>query len=734
MKTKFAQNLISLLIAFVFAFYPLSFAANVAHALPSLPGTPDTPTLPDSPEDPDTPTLPGEEESSPVGTSNSDSPDSTDGGGGDVGSSNSNTGADSTNTSDTTIDNNTDVGLNNDADIDNIVDVDAVSGDNNADENTGDGNVSTGDAAIDGSVKTDANTLNIGALECSTECDVIDIASLESGNSSTGAGSDNASSTDLSNDSDLALDNDADLNNLVMFDADTGDNSASLNTGNGTIDTGDADIILTAINAANNVNVGYEVFNVFDDQTGDIVINFDDIAGTSLFGSTFGSSNDTTGADSDNSAATSVDNSNTILIDNDGNIVNNYVLDANTGDNTTDKNTGDGSITTGDANVALNLINFLNNVFLGGGGELLLGVVNIFGTLDGDIVLTGLDGPGGVPYNPYLSSSNSATGADSDNDASVSSTNDADITLANSADILNNITLDANTGDNDTDKNTGSGQISTGNTNANLNLANIANNTGIGDGGTIWMVLVNNLGNWSGQLFDTDSSSGAYSPFFTFTIGADGSLSASNQNTGAGSTNDASTSVENDTDIAVTNNAVVTNNVMIDANTGNNSASKNTGSGTISTGDASIAANIVNMVNNVFLSGRFALTIVNVFGNFLGDIRQDTGAIGAVTVDQSESVAITPSKVTTTPNLGSVSGFDQQLGSNPSQSDKASKDSNDSTLVLSASDEGDSVLASIAHFSTDPGLFDDFKLWYLIFPVIFGTVFTFIRRAINLRR
>jgi hypothetical protein len=728
MKSKFAQNLISLLIAFVFVLYPLSFAANVAHALPSLPGTPDTPTLPDSPDNPDTPTLPGEEEVAPAGTTNSDNSSSSDGSSTDASSSNTNTGADSTNTSDTTIDNNTDVGIDNDANVDNLVDVEATSGGNEANENTGNGNVTTGGAAIGGSVETDANALNIGALECSTECNVIDIAALESGNLNTGAGSDNASSTNLSNDSDLAIDNDADFNNLVMLDADTGDNSASLNTGNGTIDTGDADIILTAINAANNINVGYEVFNVFDDQTGDIVINFDDIGGTGLFGGAFSSSNDTTGADSDNSAATNVANSNTILIDNEGNIVNNYVLDANTGDNTADKNTGDGSVTTGDANVVFNLINFLNNVFLGGGGELLLGVVNIFGTLDGDVVLTGLDGPGGVPYSPYLSSSNTTTGASSNNDASVSSTNDTDITLTNSADVLNNITLDANTGGNDADRNTGSGQISTGDTNANLNLANIANNTGIGDGGTIWMVLVNNLGSWTGQLFDTTSSSGAYSPFFTFTIGADGALSASNQNTGADSNNEATTNVENDTDIAVNNTGTLENNIMIDANTGNNSASRNTGSGNISTGDASIAANIVNILNNVFLGGKFALTIVNVFGNFLGDIRQDTGA---VTVNQNESTVITPSKVTTTPNLGSVSGFDQQLASDPSQSGKASKGSSDSTLVLSASDKGDSGLASIAHFSTDPGLFDDFKLWYLIFPVIFGTVFTLIRRSLR---
>src|SRR4030042_2656187 len=516
MKSKIIKNTLIILASLVVVLYPLSISSNVAYALPSLPGTPSTPSLPNTPDNPDIPNLPGEEETNNQGWGSNQNPS----GGSDTGteSSNSNTGADSNNTSDTTIDNDVETSIDNNADIDNLADVDVNSGDNNADKNTGDGGVSTGDARIDGSVETNANSVSLGALECSTECDVIDITSLESGNSNTGSGSDNSSSTSLDNDSELGIYNDAGMDNLVMLDANSGDNSASLNTGDGIIDTGDADIILTAINAANNINVGYEVFNIFDDQTGDIVINFDDIALAGLFGGTFSSSNDTTGADSTNNASTNATNSNTVLIDNEGNIVNNYYLDANTGNNTADKNTGDGSIATGDANVVLNLINFLNNVFLGGGGELLLGVVNIFGSLSGDIVLTGLNGASGTPYSYGFSSGNGTTGADSINDASTNLTNDTGISLSNSAEVLNNITLDANTGNNNADKNTGSGQINTGNTDVNLNLATITNNTGVGDGGTIWMVLVNNLGTWTGQLFDTNSSSGAYSPFFTFNL------------------------------------------------------------------------------------------------------------------------------------------------------------------------------------------------------------------------
>ncbi len=723
---KLSIKFVNIFFSLVLIIYPLGFAATSVYAVPSLPGTPSTP---DSPENPDTPLLPGEEEAAGTTSTPETAGTSTDGGsdtntGSEVGSSNTDTGADSTNTADSTVNNDTEIDINNAAEIDNLVSVDAISGGNDADKNTGDGAVTTGDATIDGNLATDANSISIGALECSTECDTISIGSLESENSNTGAGSENEANTTVDNNSSLDIDNNADLDNFVIFDADSGNNSADYNTGSGTIETGDAELILTAINIANNINVDYEVFNVYDDQTGDILIDFDTLGGSPYLVGGLGSSNNTTGAGSDNEANTDVNNTTQLLIDNEGNIINNYYLDANTGANSTSKNTGDGSVSTGDANVVFNLINFLNNAFLGGGGELLLGVVNIFGNYGGNIVLDGL-GSSGTPYSGgYLGSSNSTTGAGSDNDADTSINNDTDITLNNSADILNNLTLDTNTGNNDANKNTGSGSISTGDTSANVDVTNIGNNTVIGDGGTIWMVLVNNLGTWTGQLFDTGSAGGAYSPFFTFSLAPDGSLTASNQDTGADSTNNANTNIDNDTDITITNTATITNNVTIDANTGGNSASKNTGSGDITTGDVNVAANIVNMFNNIFLSGRFALTIVNIFGSFSGNILQGSGAVGTIAVDPKESIAITPgqtSSSTNSPLIYSGPTLNLDNGSLDNDSD------GNSALVLAASS---SEPTPTSVFTADRGLFDDFKLSYLIFPVIFGIIFSLSRRVL----
>ena len=647
------KKVLNIIASLILVIYPLSSAA-VVYAVPSLPSSPDSPS---SPTEPESPSLPGEEESTTTASSTESSEPVI-----EETSSNTQTGADSTNDSSTTTTTDTDTAINNDAQVDNLVGVDSTTGQNDADYNSGDGSVTSGDATIDGSLSTDANAVSLGALECSVSCDVVSLGSL---NEQTGSGSENTSSSEANNSNTTTINQDADLNNYVLFDADSGNNSTSKNTGDGTTLTGDAEIILTAINTANNIDVNYEVFNVYDDQTGDLIIDYDSFP--SLGGSTGGeisSTNDTTGAESTNDASSTSSTTNTLLIDNEGNITNNYLLDANTGDNTADYNTGDGSITTGDANVVFNLINFLNNAFIGS-GELLVGVVNIFGSLSGDIILQGLnDGSTTSGSGSTLSSSNDITGSDSSNTASTSSTNNLNIDLNNYGEVLNNVGVDATTGNNTADYNTGGGTISTGDSDLNLKVTNVVNTSTIGDGGTVWMVLINNLGTWTGQLFDTTQS--AFSPFFTFTINPDGSLSAENATTGAESENNASSTTSNDTNISVNNNGTLVNNVQIDANTGGNSASKNTGNGSISTGDVNVAANIVNILNNTFIGGRFVLTIVNIFGSFLGDIRQE-GGVGTpeVTVDPTETKLITKNGVVSYPNGG-------YMGSNTTQDSAAS--------------------------------------------------------------
>ena len=100
-----------------------------------------------------------------------------------------------------------------------------------------------------------------------------------------------------------------------------------------------------------------------------------------------------------------------------------------------------------------------------------------------------------------------------------------------------------------------------------------------------------------------------------------GNISVTNSDNGANSVNNATVNETSQNTLTQTNTAKIDNNLNLSANTGGNSASKNTGGdSSITTGDASIVANIVNFVNtNITSTGRLFVTVVNVFGSWLGD-------------------------------------------------------------------------------------------------------------------
>ncbi|HEX7455884.1 MAG TPA: hypothetical protein VF303_00235 [Candidatus Nanoarchaeia archaeon] len=166
---------------------------------------------------------------------------------------------------------------------------------------------------------------------------------------------------------------------------------------------------------------------------------------------------------------------------------------------------------------------------------------------------------------------NSNTGADSTNNATVSIQNNTTINSSNSANISNNISVWASTGNNSADKNTGDGSVHTGNITGSVSVTNTGNENGLFDS----QIDLNCTGNCS--------------------------FNASNSNTGAGSSNNSSISVTNDVGITVVNEADVENNVGADLNTGGNSADKNTGDGSVYTGDIDFSVEIVNDLNKNFI-------------------------------------------------------------------------------------------------------------------------------------
>jgi len=163
--------------------------------------------------------------------------------------------------------------------------------------------------------------------------------------------------------------------------------------------------------------------------------------------------------------------------------------------------------------------------------------------------------------------SNSNTGAGSTNNASVSINNNTTIASTNNATINNNISVTANTGGNSASQNTGNGAISSG---------DIAGS-----------ISVENLGN----------SNGVFASSINLNCGSDCNFSASNSQTGADSTNNSSVRVNNKVNLTVKNDADVDNNIGANLNTGGNAADKNTGDGTIRSGDINFSVNVKNEFN-----------------------------------------------------------------------------------------------------------------------------------------
>jgi len=489
-------------------------------------------------------------------------------------------------------------------------------GDQNNGGNVGDTSITSGDANTSASIVTSANDNLSAQADCTTGCEPGGITVKNSGN---GDNSTNDGSVSVSNDETTVQDNSANVDNSMNLQSDSGHNDASRNVGNSSIDTGDANTTGTLITAVNtNVDgVAVAEFNIADDHVGDIVLDFPAgcISGCAGSGSALSVVNDGNGADSQNTGSIEETNNDTTFQTNEATVENEMILNADTGNNTANRNTGgDSTITTGDANTSANALTFANNNLAGG---VYYTVVNIFGDLIGDIIFP----EEMLAYAASVSAANTGNGDGSVNTSDLTLNSNDETYQFNVANIENNLILGATTGDNDTSRNTnGTSSVTTGDANVDAQVLNIANSNI--SGGIWWLVIVNEAGNWIGKLFGAaDGANFAGSAGTEFTINDAGEITAVNSGNGAGSTNTSDVTVNNNTTTVQSNTANITNNLDLSANTGGNSASRNTGGdSSITTGDANVIANLVNFVNNnISGGGKLFVNVVNVFGSWVGD-------------------------------------------------------------------------------------------------------------------
>ncbi len=482
--------------------------------------------------------------------------------------------------------------------------------------NVGDTFIDTGDANSNGNIFTTANSNLSGDNDC---CGNAGVGVVNDGN---GAGSTNTGSATVSDNNTTDQSNSAAIASNMTGATVTGQNSASDNVGDSYIDTGSSTTTGTIITSANTNIDGVTVaeFNIVDDHVGDYILDFGASCVSGCDGFTGLAQNSSNGANSDNDASINSDTNNTTNQTNNGTVNNDLYLTSDSGNNTASSNTGgDSYVTTGDASVAGNVLTFLNNNLA---GNVILGVVNIFGDLIGDIILpeSALSAFACATCGGNTTLVNSGNGSNSDNNVSSDQTVVDTTTQINVADIDNNLILDANTGDNSASGNTGGdAYITTGNADVIAQVLNIANNNIIG--GNWWLIIVNRAGQWIGQIVGAPQGANFSGSAGTeFAVSENGQITAVNSGNGTGSASDASVNSNTNNTINQTNNAEVNNNIYLSSNTGKNSTNDNTGGDNyITTGDAKVIANLVNFVNNNIVGGKLLVTFVNVFGSWMGD-------------------------------------------------------------------------------------------------------------------
>lgn len=449
---------------------------------------------------------------------------------------------------------------------------------------------------------------------------------LENGTSATNEGNGANSNTNgqlsSTNDTNTNLTNNAILDNNFTAVSETGDNNASYSTGNGNVVTGDATTSGTVLNGVNTNAFGATEFTVTGDHVGDIVLmgpNATTGCSTNCGAGGVVVKNVGNGAGSyslgtvNNTGNTNTNVSNTAGLTTDVN------LTAVSGQNDANYNVGNGNITTGDANAAANVLNAVNSNIAAGG----MFVINVVGDLVGDIILPVITGNGCATCGGTTMVNNSNNGAGSQNSGSVNTATTDNTTLVNGSDIANNITLNGNTGNNGVDFNNGNNSIDTGNVSLSANVVNVSNVNVAGSdpNAPIWLVFVNNMGEWAGQIFDKPQGQTMVgSDGIQFAQNGDGTVTATNANNGAYSQNDAHINSTNNTNTTMTNNAAITNNIHITGDTGNNNASYNVDGGNIKTGNVNGAVNLLNFVNNNFAGRPVYVAVVNVFGKWVGNV------------------------------------------------------------------------------------------------------------------
>ena len=390
--------------------------------------------------------------------------------------------------------------------------------------------------------------------------------------------------------------------------------SSSGNNSNSGVATGNATSAVTQTNSINttaiNSNVINQTLNIFVAQNGSI--NLSDpltIASNAILSHP-----------SDPVVNVLVTNVNNFTY-----ITNDIASRAITGSNSVSTADQSASINTGNAYSAVSLLNQVNFTVVN--SQIHVITINIFGTLNGNIILPNINAPTNCPG------------------CGVS------VNANNNATVTNNITSTANSGNN-TATASGNLNVTTGNSSSAVNDINLINTNLYGT--TAQVLFINNFGTWTGNFIgwgNLGPQAGGTSLIF-YSLGTGSGTLISGCSSCSGSLNASSS-------------ANVTNNISSLANTGGNSINSN-GNATIITGNAFSIVSLLNFINSNFVNSFGFFTFLNIFGNWVGNIggQKEFAALNAKVTDTPQVQSQNNSSQTSSSISQELGGTLQVISSN----------------------------------------------------------------------
>ncbi|MFA6383462.1 MAG: hypothetical protein WCX17_03490 [Parcubacteria group bacterium] len=339
---------------------------------------------------------------------------------------------------------------------------------------------------------------------------------------------------------------------------------AAIETGDAGAEAGGVNVVNTNITTENGQQ---EIINLTGETTGDVNLleTFE-----TLLENGENSSGDGDGDEEENKKVVNINTAT--------DVENSAEASANTGTNSIENISGNADITTGEAFAAASIINLINTNIVG--DNWLLAIINILGNWTGDLI---------VPGEGLLFTTDSGMQF-------------GDVVNVNEAvDVENNVSAEAGTGGNSI-SGAGSASISTGEAQANASAVNLINTNLVKN--NWFFLIINNAGNWVGRVMGWGAD-GSQQSIYEYNFGSLSGLS--------GATGPAYDVYNYNSAANVSNTATAT------ASTGNNSI-QNSGSASISTGNATAWASAFNFVNTNIVGNNWLFGVVNNAGTWNGNV------------------------------------------------------------------------------------------------------------------